>query len=331
MKRMVITFFMVFFMFFHPLFGDTDHLVTLSTIKARSLSVGGAFVSVQDDLASLDFNPAAFSIAPVSERVQVSLFLNPLGSLLVVKNQGNYSDWTTPVGWIVRGGGISLGKLNVGFLWGEETLNNEKGLKRSDFFDASFYEWQNNASFGFSLALAPRVSLGMAGELFFRNIEKKEIKFGHRYGMILHPRSNLSFGLCYFDFPNECAKDRMVLERIGDETLNIGISYSPWKPLTLMLDVRNVSDDGKGIMREPHMGLEMLPLKHIALRGGFFRDRESDENTYSLGVGILNWNSILPGDRFFSHPTFSLNAAMLWQQNNQLKARWFLLSCVVRI
>ncbi len=306
-------------------------MVTLSTVRARSLSVGGAFVSIQDDLASLDFNPAGFSIAPISERTQVSLFLNPLGSLLIIKNQGNYSDWITPVGWIVRGGGISFGKLNVGFLWGEETLNNEKSLARSDILDASFYEWQTNASFGFSLALAPRVSIGMAGELFFRNIEKKEVKFGYRYGIILHPRSNMSFGLCYFDLPNEYANDRMVLERIADETLNIGISYSPWKPLTLMLDVRNVSDEGKGITREPHMGIEIIPFNHIALRGGYFRDRENNENTYSFGMGILNWNSILPGERSFFHPTFGLNAAMVWQQNDQLTGRWFLLSCIIRI
>ena len=104
-------------------------MVTLSTIKARALSVGGAFVSMQDDLASLDFNPAGFSIAPVSERNQVSLFLNPIGPFLIIKNQGHYSDWTTPAEWIVRGGGIALGKLNVGFLWGEESLNNEKSLK----------------------------------------------------------------------------------------------------------------------------------------------------------------------------------------------------------
>jgi hypothetical protein len=322
---------MVIFMFSYRLFGDNNRMVTLSTIKARALSVGGAFVSIQDDLASLDFNPAGFSIAPVSERNQTSLFLNPIGPFLIIKNQGHYSDWATPIEWIVRGGGIALGKLNIGFLWGEESLNNEKSSNRSEVFDASFYEWQNNTSFGFSLTLAPRVSLGMAGELFFRNIEKKEIEFGHRYGMILHPRSNLSIGLCYFDFPNKYAKDRMVLERIADETLNIGISYSPWELLTLMLDVRNVSDEGKGLTREAHMGVEIFPFKQLVLRGGYFRNREANENNYSLGMGILNWNSILPGERSFFHPTFALNAAMVWQRNAHLIARWFLISCIVRI
>ena len=149
--------------------------------------------------------------------------------------------------------------------------------------------------------------------------------------MILQPRSNLTFGLCYFDFPNDYEKDRMVLERIGDETLNIGVSYSPWKLLTLILDVRNVSDEGKGAVREPHMGIEIIPIKHVTFRGGHYRDREKNENTFSLGMGFLNWNSILPKERSFMHPTFSLNTTVLWQRNDQLINRWFLLSCIMRI
>lgn len=330
-KKVVFMIMMLCCVSLNHVFGDHYNLVTLSTIKARALGIGGAFVSIYDDLASLDFNPAAFSISTSSEKIQGSIFLNPLGPILILENRGRYSDWTTPFSYIFRGAALSFGRLDIGLLWGEEMVNTESNLNRNGIFDASNYEWQHNASLGFSLSLAPKISLGMAGEFFFRDAKNKDIRFGHRYGIILQPRSNLTFGLCYFDMPDDHKTDRMLLERIGDETLNIGVSYKPWEPVTLILDVRNVSDEGKGAVREPHMGIEIIPIKHVALRGGHYRDRENNENTYSLGLGFLDWNSILHKERSFSHPTFSLNTTVLWQRSDQLINRWFFLSCILRI
>ena len=314
------------------------NFVTLSTVKARSLAMGGAFVSIEDDLPSLDFNPATFSLNPLPGKTQFSLFFNPLGPLVIAKNRKNVPSWDVPLGWLIRGFTLSVGRAEFGVLLGEESLADEKRLKRDDIFDGTGYQRERNTSFGFALVLAPRVSLGIAGELFIRGKNevstggentKKELGIGYRYGLMIKTRNNLHVGLCFFDFPDAYSKDRMVLERLADETLNIGVSYSLWKSLILALDVRNVSDEGKGAVREPHAGVELSLFRHLKLRGGYYREKEGKE-TISLGLGVLDWNALLPESRRFLHPTLAVNTAMLLRRDKGEESRWFILSCILR-
>jgi len=294
--------------------------------------MGGAFVSVEDNLASLDFNPAAFSLVASPRKVHFSILFNPLGPILIRENWGETSGWSGPWEWLIRGVALSVGRVNFGVLWGEENLTDEGRLERTCLFDGTGYEGQKNTSFGFSLALAPRVSLGMAGEVFVREEnEKKMWELGYRYGIVLKPRNDLNVGLCFVDFPQAYKGDRMTLERLADETLNIGVSYTPWRVVTLALDVRNVSDDGKGAVREPHVGVEIFPFQHLALRGGYYRGKGGEIETFSVGVGLFDWNSVLPENRRFSHPTFVLDTALLWQSEGGVESRWFFLSCLLRI
>jgi hypothetical protein len=307
-------------------------LVTLSTVKARPLAMGGAFVSMEDNLASLDFNPAAFTLSSSAKRAQFSFFLNPLGPLLIKENRGKISDWDVLLGFIIHGAAVSLGGIQFGVLWGEEALMDMKRLGRTCLFDGTGYRGQRNTSFGLSLHLAPRVSLGLAGEVLLRK-ENDNIKgkLGYRYGILLKPRNDLNVGLCFFDFPKAYKEDRKVLERLADETLNIGVSYTPWRFLTLALDIRNVSDEGKGVVREPHIGFETSPLRCLRLRGGYYRGKGGGDETISFGIGFLTGRSNLSEDRFFFHPTFELNTTLLWQKDRDEKNRWLFLSCVVRI
>lgn len=308
------------------------HFVTLSTVKARPLAMGGAFVSIKDNLASLDFNPAAFSLSSLPEKVHFSVFFNPLGVFMVAGNWGGASGWKGPWEWLIRGATLSVGRLNFGVLCGEEALSDKERLERTCIFDGAGYEGQKNTSFGFSLVLAPKVSLGMAGEVFTRqeNNDKKR-KLGYRYGILLKPRNDLNVGLCFVDFPKAYDTDRMTLERLSDETLNIGVSYTPWKALTLALDIRNVSDEGKGAVREPHMGVEVLPYRHVSLRGGYYRQKGGESETLSVGIGLFDWNSVLPKGLRLSYATFGLNMALLWQREKDVERRWFFLSLVLRI
>ena len=335
-KWIFITFFSLISV--RGVFSQEYNLVTLNSVKARSLAMGGAFVSIEDDLASLDFNPAAFSLNPMPGKTQFSIFFNPLAPLLIAENRRNMPGWDAVLGWLVRGFTLSAGRAEFGVLLGEESLADEKRLKRKELFDATGYEWQRNTSFGFALALAPRVSIGIAGEIFIREkngvipnekSNEKALGVGYRYGLVVRTKNNLQVGLCFFDFPNTYSKDRMVLERLPDETLNVGVSYTPWKPLTLALDVRNVSDEGKGAVREPHAGIELSPFRHLKLRGGYYREKEGKE-TFSVGIGLFDWNSVLPESRRFLHPTLAINTALLLQREKKEETRWFVLSCILR-
>ena len=314
------------------MFAQSTRYINISTVKTRSLAMGGAFTAVKDDMASMDFNPASFSTTVTRDRTQLMVFFNGLGPFVIIKNHSNFSGFDVPLGWMVRGVAFSFGMFNLGILLGEESLRSVERLEKKQFFDASGYEWLRNTSIGFSLALAPQVSIGIAGEFFIRNENnEKSVTLGYRYGILLKTKHNLNIGLCFVDFPGQFKSDRMSLERLADETLNVGISYKPMNNLRVSFDIRNVSDEGKGAVREPHLGFEIIPMRHIALRGGYYKELERPKDAISVGLGIFDWNFILPEHRRFSHQTFGLNTAFIWDRDNGNITRWFILSCVVRI
>ena len=113
-------------------------LITRNSIKARSLGMGGAFTAVEGDLVSLDFNPAAFSVDTRSDKAQVSVFFNPLGPVVLLKNWGENKDWDVPISWILRGATLSLGRINLGLLMGEEAFTLNDQYRKANFFDGVF-------------------------------------------------------------------------------------------------------------------------------------------------------------------------------------------------
>lgn len=309
-----------------------DYLVTLSTIRARSLAMGGAYISRKDLFCALDFNPAGFDLHTDSDNFQISCFINPLGPYLIYKNRDIITHWTTPLNWVIRGIGIKTGKYSFGLLLGEEIFSYTERLDRTKFFDGSDYEWHTNSTMGMSIALAPRVSLGLAADFYSRDLgDEKTVDIGYRYGVILQPRPYLSVGLSYCDFPNDFRQDRMRLERLADETLNIGISCTPVRYLTISLDVRNVSDEERGAGREPHVGMEWTPFSHLMLRGGFYRIADEKTDVYSCGVGFFNGNILLPQEKRFHHVQPVVNAAVIWESQPDRVNHWFILSLMLRV
>jgi len=307
-------------------------LATISNLKARSLAMGGAFMASCDDLAALSLNPAAFSLRPFSSKTKtLSVYLNPMAPVLLGTNQVDLSEWNLHLGYLVKGVSFSTGRLNFGVIFGEEVLMDEERVSRGKMFKDSRYIHQRNTSFGFSLKFSPRVSVGFAGEFFTREKNEKTVtKMGYRYGLFLKPKPNLSASICFIDFPNAYDEDRLPLERLVDETLNIGLSFAPRQWMTISADIRNVSDEGKKAVREPHMGLELTPVRHLALRGGYFKNNDTNVDSYSVGLGIADLNAFLPESRRFEHSTFIVNAAMLWQTEKLETKRWFVLSTVLR-
>lgn len=308
---------------------DEKNFVTINSIKARPLALGGAFLSVKDDLAALEYNPASFTVNTLNSNVNFSVFINPAGAVVLIKNFNNFSNIGVPIGLLVCGFSISVKRLNIGFLLGEETFTDIERLNCGNALSLNDYPFNRKSSLCFSLALAPRVSIGIAGDFYYHKINNKEVmRFGYRYGIWVKSLKNICIGLCFFDLPEKFSMDRTILERFDDETLNVGFSYSPVNSIHLSFDVRNVSDENKIAAGEPHFGLELIPWKHICFRGGYYKMDNTE--VYSFGVGLLNENFFLPVDKRFNHNEFILNTAFIWEKNSIICSKWFLLSCVVR-
>ncbi len=323
MKKIVL---IIFVITVHLLFAQTqDYTVSMATTRARPLGMGGAFVAVENHLSALNFNPAGFRLqSQVNSRFFV--FYNPLGAATTMNNWDLISHERFPVEWILRGIGYNRGVFSFGILAGEENLNRVPVYHDAEAFEIQEYTNERNVSVGFSIALAPRVSVGVAAEGLFREHLETDVYWAYRYGIILKPKENLSFGLCYFDLPDELNDDRVLLDRLTDESLNVGLSWSPFTFLTIAGDIRNVSDDKYGIAREPHAGIELNVWRHLALRGGYFTTSDNTIETWTMGIGILDANILVPQGRRLLESSTGFNVSYLIQQDEIQTDRWLILS-----
>jgi hypothetical protein len=312
-------------------FGGEIHKATLSCIQSRPIAMGGAFMSVRDDLAALDFNPANFSLGNPPEKGGFSVFLNPLGPLLIIKNHDELKTWASPIAYVFRGIGFSWRRIDAGLLFGEEPVTGAARSVRTGWFAGNGFQADSRSSIGLSLALAPRVSLGAAGEIYVRDGSWRKARFGYRYGLRVAPRDNLSIGICYFDFPKTYEMERLIIDRIDDATLNVGISFSPFSWLEAALDVRNVSDDGKAVVREPHFGLEVKPVRHVSIQSGYYRIRSEKKDVFSFGLGLLDQRSWFRSNQQSAPSRCVLHASWVVEKNRLGRATWFFLTCTIKI
>lgn len=302
--------------------------VTLNTVKARFMGMGGACVSVTDDLAALDCNPAGFQVH-TSQDFSIGLFNNYIGMAAYLAQDQKGEDFLEPFGFVFKGITITKGRLSLGILLSEEALGDESRLRRKKLFDLNGFTTQRSNTVGFSFVLAPRVSLGAASELYVRGTEDNlEYRWGYRYGLIVKPKESISIGICYFDLPEAYPNARQTLEGFSDESLNVGISYQPFDAMQLAVDIRSVTDEGRSTTREPHIGFELLPIRQVALRTGCYFPHD-DVVHYSVGFSMLDWNTVLPKSRQFDHSTFALNAAFVWRDKSTWQQGYFFLGGLI--
>jgi hypothetical protein len=302
------------------------NLLTLATVKARTLGMGEACTSVRDELAFLDQNPAAVEPGDDSG---FRIALNPLGPWEAFHDRKTWSDWTVPVDLSVRALQYRYRSLVVGALFGEESLDDAVRVKRSDPFGMQGYQGHRNTSISAAVFLSPRVSLGAGLDELNRTDNPLKRSWGYRYGIALSPHPDLSIGIVFFGLPDHYDADRMPLERYADESLNIGISYRPWRTLLLALDVRNVSNADQAHAREPRAGIEITPFRHLVLRCGWAKD--GDGGLASFGIGLFDWNAVLPESWRSSGGAFGLEAAMVIERIGHKTDRWIVASCLVRL
>jgi len=302
-----------------------------NNVKARPLAFGGAYLSIKDNIFALDYNPASFSVSPVNRDFNFLIFFNPSAIPVITSNFNKFNKLNIPIGLLVHGIGIFYKKVNIGILIGEETITNISRLNNRKMTDLCNYSSNMKSSLCVSLELAPRVSIGIAGDCYYHKIDNKNvIEFGYRYGIWIKTLKEICLGFSFIDLPQKFSKDRIELDRFDDETLNIGFSYSPWNFIQFALDIRNVSENKKNATGEPHLGINLIPWKHLSLQGGFFREN-NNMDVISFGFGLVNEKFILSEEKRFQHNEFILNAAVVWKKGPIITDRWFMLSSVIRI
>ncbi len=308
------------------LYAEDPRYVTISTLQAAPMALGGAYTAWRDGLPALAYNPAAFMPSPGVLSARFSISLNPFAPLIVAKSPGMRNDWRFYTASLFQGMSLSLGRVAVGLVLYNESLVPEERLIRPQVFSGKGLFQRGSTIVGMSLALAPRVAIGASAEYLTKETENgTSWGVGYRYGLSIMMKHSLDVGICFMNFPPGFKDEHLVMERFADETLNIGVRYAPVTFLCLAADIRNVSDEDKAAVREPHLGLELLPLQKLKLRLGYTRYR-GGENYISLGAGLFDGQRAGPGspDGIMEH--LRLDGAILWKGKIGADDRWIFLT-----
>jgi hypothetical protein len=153
-------------------------------------------------------------------------------------------------------------------------------------------DW-NYSAVAARLTLAKQVSMGATGYIFHLhpNDEQKEHYSGSSYGILMRPGDKLSAGVSYFNFPQSADTLMLMQHRISNKSINVGVVYSPIQKIRMALDFRNVSQGDSNTTNEVHTGIEIVPTRYFALRGGYFRQNENKVDTVSLGFGFADFRT----------------------------------------
>lgn len=213
-----------------------------------------------------------------------------------------------PVSLLLSSLHVSYGPLALSLVPAEQLLSFPTLVKdlqvRSTLWYSSF-SWRidDRVSVGLSLPVLPLV-----------NGDKRSK--GMIYGIMLYPGKSMKVGIMAIDLPAGAGSVRQPLERIHDNTLNIGLTwdwplhrFSGINYLRLAVDSRNVSNEGTGYnSQEMHFGVELSLGKHLFLRSGAYwpnnvivRDNRSAA-VRTFGLGLVDANRFRRYSRRLVYP-----------------------------
>ena len=328
---------------FLPHAGQTqsEHVFTLSNVRARPLAMGGAYTSVEDDLASPLFNPAAYFVRN-REQSWGAIFVSPVSPVVAIarrnelfSGEGNLvDDVLMATSLLLKSASLRLTPLRVGVLLGEEGLGRGQMFSTQEITNVEGYRQNHFHMLTVRLQLAEKVSVGASGSWYVSSRpddpQKRQTGVAMSYGILLKPEERLNVGVSFFNIPDSLPQVRLPLERIIDESVNIGASYRFPTQTLLSVDLRNLGEEQAEALRELHFGIEQTLWSHLAIRGGFF-NQKGGTNVYSFGVSLLNGTKLWRKDPAIEYENFYLNYAFVLEKGPERDTRWHFFHLLIRI
>ncbi|MDZ7264232.1 MAG: hypothetical protein ONB16_06575 [candidate division KSB1 bacterium] len=320
-----------------------NYFFTLSTTKARPLAMGNAFTAVENDIISMTFNPASLSLFSSKKDYHFTAFFNPIaaGTIFYERLRSRSQADAQPFGireslatalLLVKGLAMTIKFIDVALLFNEQIIN-EPQLRRQQQFLDDDHLWDNSYhTLAVRMQLAERVAIGASGS-YYRQQGDERLRhgLGFSYGVLIKPAPSLNVGLSFVDFPDGLTDARLPLERLVDQTMNIGIAFRPTPQTTIAFDLRNLTEDERKAVREAHFGVEQNLLSILALRAGFSQERFTALQTYSVGIGLVDSNLFFSSENKLDHPQWLLNYALIYQKNASSRLYWHSLSLLIRL
>lgn len=324
-------------------FAQQDFFLTISNSRSRAIAMGGAVTALEDDIGAISYNPGTFDLVADRSKMRLSVHLNPVMPLVSFSEPENFrnsgkidiNSMLWGLHYLVKSITFSASIFDFGILFNEEKFikrNGEKFFNGDNFLDNVYHSAIANIN------LSSQVSIGVTGSLI-RNTDTNGLEEGSglSYGILVIPSNKYQVGITYFNFSNGIHDIRQRFDRIADESLNAGLAIFPWSNVTLSIDVRNLTESSKTEnfgLQEFHFGLEMTQIRHIALRGGYYREKISTgkySNIFSFGIGLVDINYFKSPETRYNHPTPLISYTLLLENTPISQYRWHFFTIGFRI
>ena len=341
--RTYLLVFLLIFGLYTSVFAQDDFFLTISNSRSRAIAMGGAVTALEDDIGAISYNPGTFDLVADRSKMRLSAHLNPVMPLISFSEtenfRGNGKVGINSILWslhyLIKAVTFSASIFDIGILFNEEKFFKRDGGKvfnGNNFLDNVYHSAIANIN------LSSQVSIGVAGS-FIRNTDTDGLEEGSglSYGVLVIPSNKYQVGITYFNFSNGIHDIRRRFDRIADESLNAGIAFFPWSDVTLSIDVRNLTESSKPEkfgLQEFHLGFETTQIKHIALRGGYYREKISKgeySHIFSAGIGLIDINYFKSPETQYNHPTPLISYTLLLENTPLSNYRWHFFTIGFRI
>ncbi len=323
-------------------FSQTNIFLPTNSSRVRALGMGGAVASIEDDLGAIAFNPANYTLYRDPKGFRLTFFFSPLAPYLIAKDKQAFfdmpaaeenADWAAALSFI-KAINVTINSFEFGIQTGEpRILDLDAYRNNAQFLHLNSVYANHFGSAVWRFRLAQQVSVGSSVHLLYWQTDTRRRRWAiaASYGVTLQPQPRIRFGVSLHTFPNDISHYRMNLEEIEDEAISLGISYqAPWRML-LAFDVRNVGMGMEGPREQYFGGIEQELFGQIAFRGGVQYRPETNEFTYTAGIGLLNSNLFHGEAGQFKNSNYLINYAVILKTINQERLFIHAFSVLLRI
>jgi len=311
-----------------------NHYRTISTTSPRPLAMGGAFISVRDDLSALSWNPAAFILSDKELTHQFRVYFNPIiATVLLYDDHRDVGDIIAALGAAVKAITYSHRWAEIGLLLWEEPLFDPLSSPNGRFLQSKRILEHHRQSLGLRIRLAPTVSLGCTANLY--KIQNRDghstLAGGSNYGVLLRPVRRLEVGLTYFDFPSGLEDLRLDFEGLRDESVNAGVSLHPDDHTIVAVGLRDAAEGDKIGWDKFRFGVERTFMNLASLRFGYFQSRRGQNDVYSFGLALKRQGKRAADFSPLGFETVEAHYALLLEEGRDGRSLWHLLSLLFAI
>jgi hypothetical protein len=277
-QRIFLTF--VLCSFFSPAFSQSDKIYNFLNlgVDARSSALANSFVSVQDDVNSIFYNPAGLSTITTSQG-SVGFF-----KYLLDINSGNaaYGQQYKDIGYV----GVGIRYVNYGSFKKFDEQSNEIGT-----FGANDLA----LSLGFAKNFTEKLSYGVNLKFIYSNIDEfSSTALAADLGMLYaSPLDKLSAGISIMNLGMQLSKYASTKE---DLPLNLTVGASKaldYLPLTVSVAFGNLTEEQDNFFdrfKNFAVGGEFVLNNYVNLRIGYNNQQRQDLKTGS-GLGLAGFSA----------------------------------------